>query len=131
MIFADRPKLAEAGCGAGVDALHISTVSIVDRSAVCSETAFSRKVMGVLPPYPCLEDFIPQTPSLGTRVRGTRIVVSQAALLAIPDAPPRFSAHRARSAPVPQTPSSLRACLKQFFLIFLYFSRFSVPDSTR
>ena len=37
-------------------------------------------------------------------VRGTCIVVPHAALLAVPDAPPRFFAHRARSAPVPLTP---------------------------
>ena len=35
-------------------------------------------------------------------VRGTCIVVPHAALLAVPDAPPRFFAHRARSASVPQ-----------------------------
>ena len=40
-------------------------------------------------------------------VRGTCIVVPQAALLAVPDAPPRFFAHRARSAPVPL---AARAC---------------------
>ena len=37
-------------------------------------------------------------------VRGTCIVVPHAALIAVPDAPPRFFAHRARSAPVPLTP---------------------------
>ena len=40
-------------------------------------------------------------------VRGTCIVVPHAALLAVPDAPPRFFAHRARSAPVPL---AVRAC---------------------
>ena len=40
-------------------------------------------------------------------VRGTCIVVPHAALLAVPDAPPRFFAHRARSAPVPL---AARAC---------------------
>ena len=39
----------------------------------------------------------------------------QAALLAVPDAPPRFFAHRARSAPVPQgtpvcSPSQVQCC---------------------
>ena len=48
-------------------------------------------------------------------VRGTCIVVPQAALLAVPDAPPRFFAHRARSAPVPQgtpvcSPSQVQCC---------------------
>ena len=48
-------------------------------------------------------------------VRGTRIVVPHAALLAVPDAPPRFFAHRARSAPVPQgaaagEPSQVQCC---------------------
>ena len=37
-------------------------------------------------------------------VRGTCIVVPHAALLAVPDAPPRFFADWARSAPVPLTP---------------------------
>ena len=48
-------------------------------------------------------------------VRGTCIVVPHAALLAVPDAPPRFFAHRARSAPVPQgtpvcEPSQVQCC---------------------
>ena len=48
-------------------------------------------------------------------VRGTRIVVPHAALLAVPDAPPRFFAHRARSAPVPLgapvcEPSQVQCC---------------------
>ena len=40
---------------------------------------------------------------LGTAVRETRIVATQASLLAISDAPPAFIAHRARRAPVPLT----------------------------
>ena len=67
-----------------------------------------------------LGDFIPQTPSLGTRIRETRIVVPQAALLAISDVPPAFIAHRARRAPVPQTPSSLRAVLSRFYITLLW-----------
>ena len=47
---------------------------------------------------------------------------SQTLLGALPQTPPGT---------LSLDPSSLRACLKQFFLIFLYFSRFSVPDSTR
>ena len=48
-------------------------------------------------------------------VRGTCIVVPHAALLAVPDAPPRFFAHRARSAPVPLaaracSPSQVQCC---------------------
>ena len=48
-------------------------------------------------------------------VRGTCIVVPHAALLAVPDAPPRFFAHWARSAPVPLaaracSPSQVQCC---------------------
>ena len=47
--------------------------------------------------------------------RGTCIVVPHAALLAVPDAPPRFFAHWARSAPVPLgapvcEPSQVQCC---------------------
>ena len=47
---------------------------------------------------PALPDVRKRTAS----VRGTCIVVPHAALLAVPDAPPRFFAHWARSASVPQ-----------------------------
>ena len=59
-------KLAKAEHGTDVDALHISTVSIVDRFAVCSETAFSYESIGALPqppqgapPLDPARDFIP------------------------------------------------------------------------
>ena len=55
----------------------------------------------------------PQTPQ-GTSVRETRIVVPQAALLAISDAPPACFRHWRRQAPIPLTPSSLRAVLSSF-----------------
>ena len=45
---------------------------------------------------------LPQTPQ-GAYVRETRIIVPQAALLAISDAPPACFAHWARQAPVPLT----------------------------
>ena len=63
-------------------------------STVCSEQSICLR-RGT--PSVCLR----QPPS-----RGTRIVAQ--ALLAIPDAPPRFTAHRARSAPVPRGGRSQR-----------------------
>ena len=92
-------------------ALRIKPVSIVGCFAACSETAFLPEVMG-LPPHTLL-GALPQTPP-GTSVRETRIVVPQAALLAISDAPPACFRHWRRQAPIPSTPSSLRAVLSSF-----------------
>ena len=65
-----------------------------------------------------LQRLCPALPGVRKRaasVRGTCIVVPHAALLAVPDATPRFFAHRARSAPVPQgtpvcSPSQVQCC---------------------
>ena len=83
--------------------MHASVV----RNHWYTEQAFSQ-LQRLCPTLPGVR----QPPS---SVRGTCIVVPHAALLAVPDAPPRFFAHRARSAPVPLgapvcEPSQVQCC---------------------
>ena len=102
--------------------VQISPVSIVGCFAACSETAFSSTVMGCRPgkrnsrasaPFR-FQTFRPPSSATGggglqsqtcsgARVRETRIVALQVALLAISDAPPAFIRLWRRQAPIPLT----------------------------